>query len=1834
MSYDNNRSSNHNDRDDRDDRDDDRDDVRGRTIKGTKGDDTLIGTAGNDTIMGGKGNDTIHGEAGKDKIMGEDGNDVLYGDGGNDDLDGGKGNDTLYGGTGKDDLKGGDGNDVLAGEAGNDKLDGGKGYDVATFSGDFSDYRFVASNEHDDDHDDGTKLTVIDARNGSPDGSDSLKHIEAMQFADRTIYLDGRNNAPIAVNDAGTVNEDATLTGASVLANDTDFDGNALTAALVSGPAHGVLIFNANGTFTYTPDANYNGSDSFTYKANDGTANSNIATVNLTVTAVNDAPTTSVVTLAAIGEDSGAVITQAQLLANASDVDGPSLTATSLAIASGNGTLHDNGNGTWTYTPALNDDTGVSFSYTVTDGALTAAGSATLDITPVNDAPTAIALSNTTIPATNSTGTVIGTLTATDPDDTSFTFTTSNPDFTVSGDQLVLAHSVDHLPPSITITATDSGGLSVSQTFAITLPVQLFDESNGLMGSFGDLKHAVDAANADTGSSYTIRIDAGEVSVGASQVVINKDITIDGAGMDTTTLLAGADTGGAGDARGMIFVNAGRNADFSDLTINGAGHHIAVAIYDYGNSTIDHVHFNNIQYSTYVGLGVSARFGADVDITHSEFTNIARVGAHYVGSTGTVSDSSFTGTGAVDGVNYAVEAGAGAHVQILNNVVTNNLAVASSDGSTSAAFLVTDFFGPGTTATIGGNTVTNSSAGVYAGYLDTDASQVTFLAGNHFVSGVATGVLAVGNVTATGTQLVDGTFDWYGGPGANTPSGADLADTLRGDGGTDTLTGFGGNDTLEGGAGTDTATYAATLSASDFSYDALNNQWVVAAGAEGTDKLSGIEKVTDGAGHTYLLVDLLGSYTSIQAAIDAAPATGGASILIAAGTYSETSLYVPGDYQGLYINKPDLTLQGYSSLDGSMITDAQAAKLYGPTVVSAAQNMFGANHWVGYDGDGAIIQGLHLQAGPETDNKVLEIWADNVTVENNFIDVYESGVNYTYAAAIYLNDNGTTASDEITKFTIDHNILNEGIIVSNGVGDPALGIGADQKITNNSFEGTFDSNSGLGRYDTVVINGEVSGIGWLLEPTQTPTISGNTFGDNTTPFLLRGSDNHAANLPSAAQIAEILANNGDADTTYAYVVDTTTGELVAATRDFGSGPFDSFAVTNSIDTLNLALDATPDAVFGDQRDYIHAGDTIVVQSGATGTVNSQIMVDNLTVNATGNSGDLNLTLATVLADGTSIAGGGVQNVTLADYSLGHGANVDVTGNALDNTIIGNSGNNTLTGGGGNDTLTGGAGNDALEGNANTDTAAYAATLSTSDFSYDALNNQWVVNAGGEGTDTLTGMEKVTDGAGHTFLLVDLLGSYTSIQGAVDAASAGNTILVAAGTYTEQVVIDGHGKDGLTIEAVGGPGTVTIHAPTSGLASYANDAASPAHRALFSVVTVKDADGVVIKDVAVDGDEQAGQVIGGGDFNGIAFVNASGTVDHVTIDGIRDPLTDLGQVSGVQRGNALHVSNTIGAPHEFTLTHSLLEGFQKTGAVIRNADVTLDDNVVSTFGTQHVMAQNGIQLSHGVTGEVTNNHLSGFGYDGVSNVVVVGLLVFNGDGVNVSGNTYSGTSTNDVGMYLIDTNGGTIQNNVIDTADYGIIDYGVISTPTDVVNTGLTANTYTNVDLVNHYLELGPQSQTTVLTPIGSEGPDLYVGGAGNDILNGAGGDDYIEGGGGNDTLTGGGSSDNLVGGLGSDTFDFNATSESTLSLADVITDFVSGIDKIDLSTIDADTGLGGDQAFLFAGNNANTVANSVTWSESLGNTILHIDNTGNATADMQIILTGAGLGLTATDFIL
>src|SRR5207247_2191249 len=136
------------------------------------------------------------------------------------------------------------------------------------------------------------------------------------------IGVNAVNHAPVGKDDAYSVNEDTVLTVATpgVLGNDTDSDGNALTAVRVAAPAHGPLTLHANGSFTYTPAVNYTGPDSFTYKANDGALDSNVATVAITVTAVNDPPVAANDSFTT-NEDTALTIAAPGVLGNDADID-------------------------------------------------------------------------------------------------------------------------------------------------------------------------------------------------------------------------------------------------------------------------------------------------------------------------------------------------------------------------------------------------------------------------------------------------------------------------------------------------------------------------------------------------------------------------------------------------------------------------------------------------------------------------------------------------------------------------------------------------------------------------------------------------------------------------------------------------------------------------------------------------------------------------------------------------------------------------------------------------------------------------------------------------------------------------------------------------------------------------------------------------------------------------------------------------------------------------------------------------------------------------------------------------------------------------------------------------------------------------------------------------------------------------------------------------------------------------------------------------------------------------------------------------------------------------
>src|SRR5207249_1819007 len=215
------------------------------------------------------------------------------------------------------------------------------------------------------------------------------------------------NDAPVATAQSVTTNQD---TAKAISLTASDVDGDTLTYVVVTAPTHGTLSGTAPN-LTYTPAAGYFGSDSFTFKANDGTVDSAAATVSITVVHVNHAPVANGQTVTTAEDTAKAIVL------TATDADGDALTFSLVA-----GPLHGALSGVApniTYTPAANYNGPDSFTYKANDGALNSnAATVAITVAAVNDAPVATAQSVTT----NQDTAKAMTLTATDVDGDTLTY--------------------------------------------------------------------------------------------------------------------------------------------------------------------------------------------------------------------------------------------------------------------------------------------------------------------------------------------------------------------------------------------------------------------------------------------------------------------------------------------------------------------------------------------------------------------------------------------------------------------------------------------------------------------------------------------------------------------------------------------------------------------------------------------------------------------------------------------------------------------------------------------------------------------------------------------------------------------------------------------------------------------------------------------------------------------------------------------------------------------------------------------------------------------------------------------------------------------------------------------------------------------------------------------------------------------------------------------------------------------------------------------------------------------------------------------------------------------
>ncbi len=185
-----------------------------------------------------------------------------------------------------------------------------------------------------------------------------------------TVTVISVNDAPpVANNDFYTISEDATLMVSpdGILANDTDVDGDAIFALLLTNVSQGTLTFNSNGGFTYKPRANFYGTDTFAYRPRDGWSTGNVATVAINVAPVNDAAPVAFNDTYVTQEDVVLVQSVPGVLSNDTDEDDNELSAALVNNVS-NGELNFNADGSFIYSPRPNYYGSDSFTYRITDG--------------------------------------------------------------------------------------------------------------------------------------------------------------------------------------------------------------------------------------------------------------------------------------------------------------------------------------------------------------------------------------------------------------------------------------------------------------------------------------------------------------------------------------------------------------------------------------------------------------------------------------------------------------------------------------------------------------------------------------------------------------------------------------------------------------------------------------------------------------------------------------------------------------------------------------------------------------------------------------------------------------------------------------------------------------------------------------------------------------------------------------------------------------------------------------------------------------------------------------------------------------------------------------------------------------------------------------------------------------------------------------------------------------------------------------------------------------------------------------------------------------------------
>jgi hypothetical protein len=859
-------------------------------------------------------------------------------------------------------------------------------------------------------------------------------------------------------------------------------------------------------------------------------------------------------------------------------------------------------------------------------------------------------------------------------------------------------------------------------------------------------------------------------------------------------------------------------------------------------------------------------------------------------------------------------------------------------------------------------------------------------------------------------------------------AGADEVAALSGN---DLILGSGGNDSIDGGADVDTAVYTSNVSfelVPDLLDPTLVKLVVNAGDQEGSDTLVNVERV-DANGQTYLIVGN-GGYANLQDAVDAA--VGGEIILLTT------------DVSGAVVVNADALGSGSKGLTIKAL--GEGVDLTGSITVNGTLNGEFKVEGLNVDAAGQTY-GVYVTAGSTDFGGTVTL--NDVTVtganSNGFAYILQgNGAGPVVSAATVgkinilnseftgnvLNHGTQGGGSEILIFGYNKDLTISQVAVQSATGpiDPMTGNStavAQKAIQLDGLRGALMDIGGAVVYEKITVSGDykqdVIAIytfeGFRVQPQFTDVVFNNVtsgFGD-----ILFNLDD----VQGVVDLSGVSASDLNIDTSF---VGSIQGLKVGTSDDTftGTAENDFLLGRSGADTLTGAQGN--DVILGDSADMLI--------SGGEGT-------DTLLVNAD-----------YVQADDAKLTGVEKVATTLIRNQPNQDFNIDLSGQSEGFEI---------TGGSLNDTITGGAGNDLVNGAAGTDTVLYSGpvTITSSGSSFSVVSDM-------QGTDLLSGVEKVVVGT-QTYLLVGH-GGYAQIQDAVNAASTGDIILVAPGTYNPFEV----STNGITILS------------TNGAASTIIGNEDPNVGSLQGSIELNTG----LSNVTIGAVNQGFTVLG---------MNGNGPVEKAAI-------YMVGSHSGHSFvGNTIIARGDAGLQNQSgpQLSNILIDRNIFTGTTFEGDQPQQDPNFDNQFMVGNNLPRQLVVLGNGGGDRAsaaasnvtfTNNTVSGTAGGGI-----IGNMLVTIDAIDsvVAGNTFSGFTTGIGAALRMRRDGADVLNNTLDHSDTGNSAGFILQNQTG------SATDFAGNKLIGKEGEIDSVTMTL--------GDDLILGFSGADSINGAAGTDLL-----------------------------------------------------------------------------------------------------------------------------